>query len=186
MRFIYLTLGAPGAVHDARVFNNSSLPHLLIDALKTSAHMYLLGDAAYGSRQNLLVPSPLEETPGQARYNFIHSSLRMVIERCFGVFKKMWKVFGQPARYSCGATSELFYACAVVHNVIIDERMDLCEWLDEGDIYSNDDDDDVGNDRDNVYDSVGQKVAGETVRQAIIAHCELRGDLVTEARPGNK
>ena len=50
MRFIHLVMLAPGAVHDARVFNCSDLNDVLNNKSRTLEEMYLLGDAAYGSR----------------------------------------------------------------------------------------------------------------------------------------
>jgi DNA-directed RNA polymerase specialized sigma24 family protein len=86
MRFIYVAAGAPGSAHDARVFRCSNLPDLLHED-HTLPGMFLLGDAAYGSSPYMLVPTESESRPGEATFNFIHSSLRMTIERTFGVFK---------------------------------------------------------------------------------------------------
>ena len=79
---------ASGSVHDSRVLKNSTL------FIKTSenkeeqfpANTHLIGDSAYGLSEWLLTPYKDfgNLSNDQKRYNFIHSSSRMCIERAFG------------------------------------------------------------------------------------------------------
>jgi hypothetical protein len=176
MRFIFISLNAPGCMHDARIYRNSSLPKMLYDIDLTVPGLYILGDGAYGNCSRILTPTTVEHTVGQSLFNFAHSSVRMTIERTFGVFKGMWKVFTL-AKYNCEATGKLFAALAVVHDIIIDEKMDISEWdtIEYRDNHAADlgVDGALGGDRvpANTNEDIVDKVIGTHIRNDLIAKC---------------
>ena len=101
----------------------------------------------------------------------------MAIERCFGVFKCMWKVF-RLAKYDALGTSRVFQACANVHNIIVDFRMDL-------EMYSEEEDTNAFNGAFGDHNicpvemcDKEDKAAGEKQRQALIEKAGLREDLI--------
>jgi hypothetical protein len=51
-------------------------------------------------------------------FNYRHSSLRMVIERCFGVLKKRFYVLNGMPRYKLCRQSLIVNACCTLHNFI--------------------------------------------------------------------
>ncbi|XP_055921096.1 putative nuclease HARBI1 isoform X1 [Eupeodes corollae] len=85
--FIDIYVGAPGRLHDARVFRNSPLSDKLAQFLPADYH--LVGDAAYPLGQNLITPfrdnGHLLER--QINFNTRLSSARITIERTFGFLK---------------------------------------------------------------------------------------------------
>ena len=83
--------GYPGSVHDARVFRNASF---FQDAEANPDNLFprnthLLGDSVYPLKR--WVRTPFRDngrlTRRQKRYNFVHSSTRMVVERSLGLLK---------------------------------------------------------------------------------------------------
>jgi len=65
-------------------------------------------------------------------FNFTHSSLRNVIERCFGVLKMKWRILlGIPA-YPPHVQTKIIVACMALHNFIrasglVDRDFALCD-----------------------------------------------------------
>ena len=81
----------PGSVHDARVFRNSSIfqdaeanPDVLFPR-----NTHLIGDSAYPLKMWVLTPFRDNGllTRRQRRYNFVHSSTRMIVERSLSLYK---------------------------------------------------------------------------------------------------
>ena len=96
LKFIDCYAGWPGSVHDARVLKNSPLyrdasldPNRLFPGDR-----HILGDSAYPLKEWLLTPyrDNGHLTQSERRYNFIHSSTRMAIERSFGLLKGRFKL----------------------------------------------------------------------------------------------
>jgi hypothetical protein len=77
-------------VHDARVFINSDLSERLLLPETLPGGSYLIGDSAYALTESLI--TPFKKRGGalsreEEKFNFIHSSTRMAIEKAFGVLK---------------------------------------------------------------------------------------------------
>lgn len=73
-------------------------------------------------------------------FNLRHASLRNAIERSFGVLKRRFPIVrsSQEPFYSCDTQSDIFVACCILHNFLLDEDRDkklehevLQEVLDE-------------------------------------------------------
>ena len=95
MRFTDIHVGYPGRVHDARVFTNSPLYH---EGVVRCGEFILLGDSAYPLLPWLLTQFRQGQhlTPNMRRFNQIHSSVRVTIERAFALLKgefffKFWQ-----------------------------------------------------------------------------------------------
>jgi hypothetical protein len=91
MHFLDIFVGWPGSVHDSRVLKNSPLFDRIENnqAAMFPINTHLLGDSAYGLSTWLLTPFKDygNSTQTQRRYNYVHSSTRMAIERTFGALK---------------------------------------------------------------------------------------------------
>ncbi|VDI07618.1 Hypothetical predicted protein [Mytilus galloprovincialis] len=91
LHFLDLYCGWPGSVHDSRVLKNSPLFTSASDNKERMfpGNTHLIGDAAYALSQ--WVMTPFKDfgnlSAEQKRYNYIHSSSRMCIERAFGALK---------------------------------------------------------------------------------------------------
>ncbi|CAN1140327.1 hypothetical protein LINPERHAP2_LOCUS11806, partial [Linum perenne] len=51
-------------------------------------------------------------------FNYKHSSLRNVIERCFGVLKRRWSILKTMCSYSFSKQTNIVLACCAIHNFI--------------------------------------------------------------------
>ena len=89
MKFIDCYTAWPGSVNDSRVLKNSGFFVGVRNSKFTNNNCYILGDCAYPLETWLMPPFKDDRhlTNQQKRYNLIHSSTRMVIERVFSVLK---------------------------------------------------------------------------------------------------
>ena len=63
---------------------------------------------------------------GKELFNYRHSSLRMVIERCFGVLKAWFPILSNMPKYKQNRQRLVVSACCVLHNFIrINNRSDV-------------------------------------------------------------
>lgn len=54
----------------------------------------------------------------EERFNYLHSSLRSVIERTFGVWKNKWKILRSMPQFHIRTQSYIIVATMVLHNFI--------------------------------------------------------------------
>ncbi|XP_050291322.1 uncharacterized protein LOC126732488 isoform X3 [Quercus robur] len=103
MKFTFACVGWEGSAHDTRIFyscvNNESY-----NFPNAPAGKYYLVDSGYPMRKGFLAPYKGERyhigefRPSEVlhrpeeRFNYLHSSLRSVIERTFGVWKNKWRI----------------------------------------------------------------------------------------------
>ncbi|KAB0804976.1 hypothetical protein PPYR_01946, partial [Photinus pyralis] len=118
-----------GATHDAYIWRNSEVHQELERCyLAGDRHSWLLGDSGYPQQPWLMTPV-LNALAGSAeeRYNTHHASARNCIERCNGVFKQRFRcVLGERTlRYSPEKVGNIVVACAVLHNICTDARLEL-------------------------------------------------------------
>ncbi|KAK5648352.1 hypothetical protein RI129_003244 [Pyrocoelia pectoralis] len=87
-RFIDCFIGMPGRMHDARVFRNSVLFEQLRNGM-LPAENHLIGDSAYPLSKFLMTSfrDNGHLSPAQVTFNTKLSSIRSIIERCFGMLK---------------------------------------------------------------------------------------------------
>lgn len=93
---------------------------------------YYLVDSGYANRNGYLAPFKgstyhipkfrNRSEPPQGKYevfNFLHSSIRNVIERCFGVLKQKWRILKDMPSFDATTLT----ACLALHNFIRDSKM---------------------------------------------------------------
>ena len=69
----------------------------------------------------------------------LHSSLRNVIERCFGILKKRWNILNLMAPYPYPTQVKIVVASMVIHNFIIEQRYgdEILEAFEDENCYVN-------------------------------------------------
>lgn len=116
LKFTNIVVNWPGSAHDSRIFNESRL----CEALKEGRYRgFLLGDNGYACRPYLLTPFLTPLTEKETRYNAAHIKTRNVIERAFGVLKRRFAILSIPGRTKLANTENIIVACAVLHNIAI-------------------------------------------------------------------
>ena len=92
LRFIDVSVGWPGSMHDSRIFRNSSLSQALHVRL-ANTNFHLLADTAYPISVYVMVPfkrnRELEEH--ELAFNLILKSDRQSVERAIGLKKMKWR-----------------------------------------------------------------------------------------------
>jgi hypothetical protein len=144
MMFIYILAGWEGSAHDSRVLMDARLNR----GLNPPLGRYYLGDAGYSNSEYVMVPYRgvryhlkeqrlAAQRPQNAKelFNLRHASLRNVIERIFGVFKRRFRIFDKAPEYSSDIQVKLILALAGLHNYIREAEGatedDLESYLDE-------------------------------------------------------
>ncbi|XP_047151803.1 putative nuclease HARBI1 [Vigna umbellata] len=122
MNFTYVLAGWEGTTSDSRILKN---------ALDRDDPKVYLGDAGFMLKSTVMTPYRgvryhLKEFthrgPQNARelFNHIHSSLRNVIERTFGVLKKRFPIIASDTKphYGLETMTDIILACCILHNFI--------------------------------------------------------------------
>ena len=120
-RFLHVSIGAPGRVHDARVLANSGLLECITPGYQ------VLGDSAYPIFAKLITPYThrAELNARETLRNKIHSSVRMMVERSFGILKKRWQILKFVESTDLSKIKHIVLACVILHNICIRERDEL-------------------------------------------------------------
>ena len=147
MRFTDVFCRYPRSVHDARVFRNSPL---FVDAQRNVNELFpgnshLIGDAAYPLKPWILTPYKDNGhlTRQQSRYNFIHSSTRMVVERSLALLKgRFRKLKTSMVKQRIQDVPEIVVAACVLHNICMMTEDDIHDFLHDEDDQNDDDDND--------------------------------------------
>ncbi|KAK3919699.1 Protein ALP1-like, partial [Frankliniella fusca] len=128
MLFRDVYVGQPGSVHDQRVLERSPLYDILLERQDVIADdEHILGDGACTCMRKLLKPyrDLGNMTLRQRRFNYVHSSLRMHIERAFGrlkgKFRRLIKLYTKRYVYCLDHVMASF----VLHNFIILRGRDI-------------------------------------------------------------
>ncbi|XP_057453150.1 uncharacterized protein LOC130745015 [Lotus japonicus] len=145
MMFTYVYSGWEGSAHDAKVF---------LDALTNPNAEFPWPPRGYPCTGGFLPPFRGEryhaqEYRGQGRqpknreelFNYRHSSLRMTIERCFGVLKNRFPILKLMPSYKPCRQPLIVTACCAIHNYIRkwnlnDELFRMWEELDPAEFNS--------------------------------------------------
>ncbi|MCO5572167.1 hypothetical protein L7F22_025918 [Adiantum nelumboides] len=95
MRFLDVNIGWPESGNDKRILRNSGFYRLCQGRERLtgpsfhhenlSIQEYIVGDSGYVLLPWLLIPypRPMLQSTSHCRYNFLHSSTRIVVERAF-------------------------------------------------------------------------------------------------------
>ena len=115
-RFLHVSIGAPGRVHDARIFAKSGLLEDL------PAGYQILADSAYPISLKVITPYTNRDalTARDVRRNEIHSSIRMMVERSFGILKKRFKILEYVESTDLDKIKNIILCCMILHNICID------------------------------------------------------------------
>lgn len=118
LRFIDIFVGFPGRVHDARVFANSPL---MTNGVQWCGQYHVLGDGAYPNLGWLLTPFKNNRilTANMHRYNKIHSSARITIERAFAFLKGRFRRLKYIDQLDAVSVSFTTVAACCLHNICL-------------------------------------------------------------------
>lgn len=108
INFTYILAGWEGSAYNRRVLQDA-----IYQGFIALEGRYYLANARYSNKQLTLSPYRgvryyLQEVRAVGRaledkkelFNFRHSSLRMVVERTFSVWKRRWRIFDWPYEFS--------------------------------------------------------------------------------------
>ncbi|KAI3507712.1 hypothetical protein L1887_22703 [Cichorium endivia] len=134
LKFTYVLTGWEGTASDSRILKNALNRE---DKLVIPTGRYCLVDAGLPHTGSLMTPYRgvryhLKEYsargPKNARelFNLRHASLRNAIERAFGVLKRRFPIIRstQEPFYDCQTQSDIFLACCILHNFLLEEDRD--------------------------------------------------------------
>ncbi|XP_030760951.1 putative nuclease HARBI1 [Sitophilus oryzae] len=120
----------PGSYHDSYIFNRSSVKTRFE---RRQLPGYLLGDAGYPCLPYLLTPFRNPQTEGERRYNEAQIRTRNVVERLFGVLKRMFSCLRRGLANKTSTSCYIIVACAVLYNIAVTHRelMEPAEEIDD-------------------------------------------------------
>lgn len=122
-RFINISVGHPGRMHDARVFRRSALYQCMTNQAQPliPAEMHIIGDCAYPLLQELMTPfrNTGHLTEAQNHYNTQFSTIRSVIERAFALLKGKWRRLKYLDMADMQLLNKVISSCCVLHNFIL-------------------------------------------------------------------
>lgn len=110
--------GFSARCHDSHILQCSQLGNDIYVKGIIPKEYHLLGDAAYGLSNNIMVPFSGEVSGAEELYNKRHSSTRMVIERAFGDLKGRWRRL-HSLEAELSYAKKIIAACCVLHNLSI-------------------------------------------------------------------
>ncbi|CAC5422456.1 unnamed protein product [Mytilus coruscus] len=136
MHFLDVFCGWPGSVHDSRVFKNSPIHGIVENNTEKMfpGNTHLLGDSAYGLTTWLMTPFKDygNLNRNQKRYNFVHSSTRMMIEHAFGALKGRFHRLKFIDMLDLNKAVKVAFICYVLHELCLLQNDDMNEYIEEG------------------------------------------------------
>ncbi|XP_072142270.1 putative nuclease HARBI1 [Dermacentor andersoni] len=143
MRILAVDTLRPGSDHDAHVWRTTWLRHRFLEGHIAKAGERLLGDSGYPLEPWLLTPvtghPPMHTAEG--KYNTAHAAMRSVVERCNGLLKSRFRCHQRyrALHYEPDHAANIVAACAVSHNLCLDEGGVLDDVSDDSSSSSSDD-----------------------------------------------
>eukprot|EP00794_Sanderia_malayensis_P015586 gene15586-17159_t len=180
LKFISVSAGFPGSMHDSRILRNTRLYQDAMDGKILQAPLfklsrsislkpYLVGDAAYPINDWLIKPfAHSQNMPNAERlFNLSLSQARVSIERAFGIFKGRWRLLLGKVCLEPSYVADTVMACCVLHNICQECNEPAEEVTDP---YS-------GNANENIAGSFCE--SGETIRDLLVDYiCNLEDDSI--------
>lgn len=119
--FLDMTAGRPSKVHDARVFQTSSVADKLPEICRTSQY-HILGDEAYPLREYMLTSfrDYGSLTTKQRDFNLKFSGTRVLIENSFADLKKWFRQLRLLQFVTVDHLARFIIACCILHNFYIE------------------------------------------------------------------
>ena len=172
-KITYIYGGWPGGTHDNRVWRNSKLQHRKEEYFANRE--YLLGDSAFSSGS--IMVQPFKHSPGRPKlppeeefFNTALGSLRVKSEHCIGILKNRFPCLKKlnvlvTGRREVKHIMDLLGACAVIHNLLIEDKDSIpqhwydnlsqgTDWTTDGEIVDDIDNDHEVDRRDEVFKSI--------------------------------
>ncbi|RYO79181.1 hypothetical protein DL766_008334 [Monosporascus sp. MC13-8B] len=128
-RFTYVLAGWEGSANDGKVFNSA----VDRDNLVIPKDKYLLGDAGYATGRRILTPyrgvqyhlreqaqAKMKPRTPEELYNLRHAQLRNAIEKAFGRWKGIFKIFREEPYLRINTMLKGIYATAGLSNFLLD------------------------------------------------------------------
>ncbi|KAH1040398.1 hypothetical protein J1N35_042141 [Gossypium stocksii] len=127
LKFFYVLAGWEGSAHDSRILSDAlSRPR----GLRIPEGKYYLADAGYGIRNSCITPYRgvryhlkefSDQGPENAKelFNLRHSSLRITIERVFGILKKQFRLLDAEPFWNFQTQVDIVLACCIIYNHIM-------------------------------------------------------------------
>lgn len=127
MRFLSVNARYPGSTHDSLIWRASlvnSFLRRLCNTMGRAWKFFMLADNGYPLQPWLTKPYESPNTPAQKLYNKIHKQLRSLVERAIGLLKARFRcLLGErKLRYNPLMSGYIIYACATLHNYLIDNN----------------------------------------------------------------
>ncbi|KAH7942015.1 hypothetical protein HPB49_019842 [Dermacentor silvarum] len=145
MRILAVDALRPGSDHDAYIWRTTWLRRRFQEGHIAKAGEHLLGDNGYPLEPWLLTPVPGHPPThiAEGRYNTAHASMRSVVEHCIGLLKSRFRCLQRyrALHYEPDRAANIIAACAVLHNLCLDEGDSAFDEVDGDDSsYSSSDD----------------------------------------------
>lgn len=123
-RFIDITCGEPGSLHDSRVLRRSKLYHNVQENYEEMFpnHTFLIGDSAYPASQWIVPSFRSHELVSEhhERFNKMHSNTRIVVENAFGLLKNRFRrLLHFTEQTDLNNVTNIVVSACILHNVCI-------------------------------------------------------------------
>ena len=133
LRFIDVSVGWPGSMHDSRIFRNSSLSQSLQVRLGET-NFHLLADTAYPLSVYIMVPfrrnRELEEH--ENAFNVVLKSDRQSVERAIGLKRMKWRRPKYLDVFKLKNAHSMLMVAACLHNF----GLEYDGWIDDAPIVN--------------------------------------------------
>ena len=152
----------PGSSHDSYIFRTSSVLDHLERRQQQQQTGWLLGDSGYPLLTYLMTPVLRPAGTADERYNKAQRATRNTVERAIGVWKMRFRCLhktGGCLQSPPETCSKIIMACAVLHNICIDNRLPQ-----EEDSADDSDDDDMST-QPSMQQSNGAKSRARLIQQ---------------------
>ncbi len=162
-----IDVGQPGKANDAMVFKMSPLwapSGGRVDHLIAKKEYHLLGDGAYPTKSYLLKPYRYDGqlTRAQQKYNFVHASIRSMVEQGIGQLKGRFRYLQFLDARTPSKAKKIIAMCCFLHNFALKN----CDITDEE--FTNDNDGRESLSQEEIDAMFGADDTGVDKRQAIM------------------
>lgn len=123
IRSIYANYG--GSTHDSFIWRVSEAQQYIINIYQNRERCWFIGDSGYPLQPYLLNPFRNPANDSEIRFNNALASTRNLVERCIGLLKMRFRCIlkERSARYSPVFVCKMIKACAVLHNMCVNENL---------------------------------------------------------------
>lgn len=129
-KFLHVSTGYAGSIHDARVLRMSSLLPVIENSdilhsptrQRTQVKPLIVADPAYKLTTWSMKPFPQTRalTDSQRDFDKSLSSARVVVEQAFGLLKGRWRCLLNKLDESVEKVSSTIIACCILHNICLE------------------------------------------------------------------